>query len=109
MGRPALHDRYRVDKGQKPTFDRVMRGVGVLKKHEVEFNTLTVVNRANSKHPLEVYRFLKKIGSGFIQFIPLVERSVEPGSDTGLDLAAPPEPGGEEPACAGDLMERPGR
>lgn len=90
-GPARLHDRYRVDKGQKPTFDRVMRGVEVLKKHEVEFNTLTVVNRANSKHPLEVYRFLKRIGSGFIQFIPLVERSVEPGSDSGLDLAAPPD------------------
>lgn len=90
-GPARLHDRYRVDKMQKPTFERVMLGVEMLKKHEVEFNTLTVVNRANSKHPLEVYRFLKKIGSGFIQFIPLVERSVEPGSDSGLDLAAPPD------------------
>ena len=92
-GPARLHDRYRVDKGGKPTFDKVMEGVGVLKKHKVEFNTLTVVNRANSRHPLEVYRFLKKIGSGFIQFIPLVERSADPGSDTGLDLAAPPDPG----------------
>ncbi|RKX35387.1 MAG: anaerobic sulfatase maturase [Verrucomicrobia bacterium] len=91
-GPARLHDRYRVDKGGKPTFDKVMQGVGLLKKHKVEFNTLTVVNRANSRHPLEVYRFLKKIGSGFIQFIPLVERSVEPGSDTGLDLAPPPDP-----------------
>jgi uncharacterized protein len=90
-GPARLHDRYRVDKGGKPTFDKVMRGLEFLKKHKVEFNTLTVVNRENSRHPLEVYRFLKKIGSGFIQFIPLVERSVEPGSDTGLDLAAPPD------------------
>jgi len=90
-GPARLHDRYRVDKGGKPTFDKVMQGVEFLKKHKVEFNTLTVVNRANSRHPLEVYRFLKKIGSGFIQFIPLVERSVPPGSDTGLDLAAPPD------------------
>ena len=36
-----------------------MQGVEFLKKHKVEFNTLTVVNRANSRHPLEVYRFLK--------------------------------------------------
>jgi uncharacterized protein len=73
-GPRELHDRYRVNKGQQPTFDDVMRGLGFLKKHKTEFNTLTVVNRANSQHPLEVYRFLKEIGSGFIQFIPLVER-----------------------------------
>ncbi|MEZ5275937.1 MAG: anaerobic sulfatase-maturation protein [Opitutaceae bacterium] len=93
-GPRKLHDRYRVDKGGRPTFDRVMKGLEFLKKHEVEFNTLTVVNRENSRHPLEVYRFLKKIGSGFIQFIPLVERSAAPGTKDGLDLAAPPDPGG---------------
>lgn len=73
-GPRELHDFYRVDKGGAPTFDKVMRGIGILKEHRVEFNTLTVVNRRNSAHPLEVYRFLKEIGSGFMQFIPIVER-----------------------------------
>ena len=93
-----LHDRYRVDKGQKPTFDAVMSGLGFLKKHQVEFNTLTVVNRANSLEPLKVYRFLKEIGSGFLQFIPLVERL--PASLTaapGLTFAEPPAP--QKPAA----------
>ena len=62
-GPRELHDRYRVDKQQRPTFDAVMRGLDFLKKHRTEFNTLTVVNRANSRQPLEVYRFLKEIGS----------------------------------------------
>ena len=31
-GPRELHDRYRVDKGQKPTFDRVMAGLALLKK-----------------------------------------------------------------------------
>jgi len=73
-GPRELHDRYRVDRGGKPTFDRVMRGLEHLQKHKVEFNTLTVVNRYNAKRPLEVYRFLKAIGSQFHQFIPIVER-----------------------------------
>ena len=77
-GPRELHDQYRVDKQQNPTFDAVMRGLGFLKKHEVEFNTLTVVNRANSQKPIEVYRFLKEIGSRFLQFIPLVERQPPP-------------------------------
>lgn len=89
-GPRELHDRYRVDKGQKPTFDKVMRGLDVLKKHSVEFNTLTVVNRANSQRPLEVYRFLKDIGSEFLQFIPLVERKAH-ADEPGFNLAAPPD------------------
>ena len=83
-GPREIHDRYRVDKGGKPTFDKVMQGMELLKKHNVEFNTLTVVNRHNSKYPLEVYRFLKKHGQGFMQFIPLVERT---GSS---EMLAPP-------------------
>ncbi|HNT87447.1 MAG TPA: anaerobic sulfatase-maturation protein [Candidatus Hydrogenedentes bacterium] len=88
-GPEKLHDRYRVDKGQHPTFKRVMRGIECMKKHGVEFNTLTCVQRHNSHHPLEVYRFLKEAGSGFMQFIPIVERRApEPGSD-GLSLVTP--------------------
>jgi len=91
-GPRELHDAYRVDKGQQPTFDRVMSGLEVLKKHRVEFNTLTTVHRKNSQHPLEVYRFLRKIGSGFIQFIPIVERAAPPaGKHPGLWLAPPPD------------------
>ncbi len=90
-GPAELHDQYRVDKRQQPTFDKVMRGLEFLKKHRVEFNTLTVVNCANSQHPLEVYRFLKSIGSGFLQFIPLVERAAPTEMKTaGYDFAAPP-------------------
>jgi len=93
-GPRRLHDTYRVDKGQKPTFDRVMAGMDLLKKHGVEFNTLTVVNASNVKHPVEVYDFLREMGSGFIQFIPLVERLPAEGSAMeGLDYAEPPEPG----------------
>lgn len=93
-GPRELHDRWRVDKKDQPTFDAVMRGLGFLKKHGVEFNTLTVVNRTNSQKPLEVYRFLKEIGSGFIQFIPLVERLPQTRLRIlGFDLAEPPEPG----------------
>ena len=88
-GPRELHDCYRVDKGQAPTFDRVMRGIAKLKEHKVEFNTLTVVHRRNSQHPLEVYRFLKEIGSGFIQFIPIVERKAVQADDAGLVLIKP--------------------
>jgi len=86
-GPAEMHDAYRVDKRQQPTFEKVMRGLELLKQHRVEFNTLTVVNRINSQSPLEVYRFLKSIGSQYLQFIPLVERAA-----TGGTLAEPQLP-----------------
>ncbi|RLC27962.1 MAG: anaerobic sulfatase maturase, partial [Deltaproteobacteria bacterium] len=93
-GPRKLHDLYRVDKRQRPTFDRVMRSLEFLKKHDTEFNTLTVVNNANSRYPLEVYRFLKEVGKGFMQFIPLVERKPDKEArELGLELGMPPVPG----------------
>jgi len=90
-GPVKLHDTYRVDKKGGATYEQVLRGLRMLKKHAVEFNTLTVVSRANGQRPLEVYRFLRDIGSGFIQFIPLVERLADSeAKKLGLNLAAPP-------------------
>ena len=91
-GPAELHDFYRVDKGGAPTFDRVMRGLRFLKKHQVEFNALTVVNRQNSQHPLRVYRFLKGIGCQFMQFIPIVERVAKAANPDGLVLISPRDP-----------------
>ena len=88
-----LHDQYRVDKRQQPTFRQVMRGLDLLKKHGVQFNTLTVVHRANSRQPLAVYRFLQSIGSQFLQFIPLVERAVPDSQPATFAFAEPPIPG----------------
>ena len=58
-GPPAMHDAYRVDKGGKPTFDRVMKGLEVLKRHQVDWNVLTTVHAVNGDHGREVYRFLR--------------------------------------------------
>jgi len=75
-GPRELHDAYRVDKGGKPTFDRVMRGLDRLKAHGVRWNALTTVNRANQTQGARVYRFLRDdLGAEFIQFIPIVERA----------------------------------
>ena len=78
-----LHDYFRVDKGGKPTFDKVMRGLRLLQKHGVEYNLLTTVNRINAAHPLEVYRFLRdEARTSWIQFIPVIERT----NPSGLNL-----------------------
>src|SRR6478609_840740 len=74
-GPRAMHDAYRVDKGGKPTFDRVMRGLDALKRAGVEWNALTTVNAANGDHGREVYTFLRdELGARFVRRIPVVER-----------------------------------
>jgi len=73
-GPRVIHDHYRVTKGNKPTFDKVVDAAKLLKRYGVPFNTLTCVHRFNAKRPLDVYRFLRReIGSTYIQFIPIVE------------------------------------
>lgn len=73
-GPAELHDRYRVTRSGKPTFEKVMAGVAALKRHQVPFNALVTVNRTNARFPLEVYRFLtRELGATYIQFNPCVE------------------------------------
>lgn len=75
-GPAALHDAYRVDRGGKPTHNRVMNGLRRLKSHGVDFNVLTTVHDANVRQPLDVYRYLRDdAGTTFMQFIPIVEPS----------------------------------
>ena len=73
-GPKELHDRYRLAKDGKPTFDKVYAAAQMLHRHHVPFNALCVVNRVNARRPLDVYRFLKnEIRPREMQFIPCVE------------------------------------
>jgi uncharacterized protein len=86
-GPRELHDAYRVDKGGKPTFDRVLRGLGRLQAHGVRWNVLTTVHHANEDHGLEVYRFLRdELGAAYIQLIPIVERPAPGGIPVGAEV-----------------------
>jgi uncharacterized protein len=73
-GPEKMHNCYRKDCGGKGTFARVMRGIELLRKHAVDFNTLTVLHDYNVRHPLAMYRFFKETGSRYMQFSPVVER-----------------------------------
>ena len=73
-GPQELHDRFRVDKGGHPTFEKVFAAGQLLQKYQVPYNTLTVVNRVNAKKPLDVYRFIsRELRPRQLQFIPCVE------------------------------------
>ncbi len=83
MDGPAeLHDRYRVDKGGKPTHARVLAAWERLRAHGVDTNILCTVNSANAEVPLEVYRYFRDLlNAEFLQFIPIVEREGDGASD----------------------------
>lgn len=95
-GPEHLHDCYRKSRSNKGTHAKVVSAIELLKKYQVEFNTLTVVNARNVKQPVEVYQFLKSIGSTYLQFIPLVEREAlqdpDANHDSAVLLASPGEP-----------------
>ena len=86
-----IHDKYRVDPAGHPTFDRVMKAIKLMKVNRVEFNTLSCVTRQNAKYAVEIYDFLKGVGSKHLQFIPIVERKAcSDALNPDLELAPPP-------------------
>ena len=73
-GERTYHDALRRTPSDKPSFDRVMRGVRLLQRHGVDFNILAVVNALNADDPEGFYSFFRSIGCHYIQFAPIVER-----------------------------------
>lgn len=72
-GPEELHDKYRVNKGGAKTWRKVMDAIQVLQRHKVEFNILCVLSQANVHQPRELYRWFRKQGFEYMQFIPLAE------------------------------------
>lgn len=73
-GPQEFHDEFRKNKHGRPSFNKVMQGISLLKKHGVEWNGMAVVNDFNADYPLDFYNFFKEIGCQYIQFTPIVER-----------------------------------
>ncbi len=97
-GPQAYHDKYRVDKAGEATFEKVIQGLALLKKHKVEFNTLTAVHNDNANFPLDIYHFLKESGSKFMQFIPIVEKA--------MTSPLPMQQLDSEPGCQGEIPRK---
>ena len=89
-----IHDAFRRTKGHGPTFDRVMQTVRLFRRHGVEYNTLSVVNRKSEGRGGEIYRFFRDVvKSRYMQFLPAVEHTVRrPGLARPL-IVSPSEEG----------------
>lgn len=72
-GPKPLHDKLRVTKNGKPTFDYVKKAINLLHHHQTPFHALCVVNHYNAQEPLAVYRFLRdEVRPRMIQFLSAV-------------------------------------
>ncbi len=74
-GPKSVHDANRLTRFEEPTFDKVIEGLECLKRAGVEFNTLSAVSSASAGHGVEIYNFLKSLGSHYMQFLPVSEHT----------------------------------
>lgn len=92
-GPEALHNHYRIDYAGGGTWDKVLRGIEICQRHDVEFNALVVINRVTADHPDEILDFFLEKEIRFLQFIPCVEQ--DPHSQSAADFCVTPEQYGE--------------
>jgi uncharacterized protein len=81
-GPQEMHDRYRLTKDHRSTFEDTKRGYKFLRQHGINCDILCVVNAHNVHHPNEVYRFFKEIKAAYVSFLPMVER--QPENESGV-------------------------
>lgn len=69
-GPPKIHDRFRTGPKGEPTFQKVMNAAELLKRAQVDWNALCVVTGPAAAHGGQIYKFLKRNGCRYLQFIP---------------------------------------
>ncbi|HWQ77922.1 MAG TPA: anaerobic sulfatase maturase [Anaerovoracaceae bacterium] len=74
-GTQWLHDENRKDHGGSGTYGRAVAAARRLQAHGIQPDLLCTVTSAIAKEPLAVYRALRELDTGWIQFIPIVRRT----------------------------------
>jgi len=73
-GPASMHDASRPDRHGRPTHERAMRGLRLLRAAGIEPDVLCTLNALTAAHPREVYRFFLDQNVQWVQFLPVVER-----------------------------------
>ncbi len=73
-GPAVLHDASRPDRHGRPTHERAVRGLGLLRAAGIEPDVLCTLNALTAAHPREVYRFFVDQNVQWVQFLPVVEK-----------------------------------
>ena len=73
-GTPSRHDSNRQDASGNSTYERIKKNIALLQSYGINPDLLCTVNSETVRKPLEVYENLKNLRTGWIQFIPVVNR-----------------------------------
>ncbi len=76
-GTKWLHDEYRKDHSGRGTYDRAVASVRRLQAHGVQPDLLCTVTASIANEPVAVYNALRDLNTGWIQFIPIVNKSAD--------------------------------
>ena len=83
-GPEALHNECRRDARGAGTWERAVRAVKLLRQRGAEVNLLCVVHARTAGQPKKVYRALRDMGTGWLQFIPCLDPLQGPPSGYSL-------------------------
>ena len=72
-GTVRTHNQNRLDSRHEGSFRRVWESIKILKKHEVDFNILTVVSKDTALAIDKIYRFYRARGLLYQQYIPCLD------------------------------------
>ena len=86
-----LHDMSRVDAHGDGTYAKVFRAIKTLEKFNIEYNILSVVTEAASKHPDTVWNSIITHNFRYIQFSPCLGGMKDGGAEKGGGLAVSPK------------------
>lgn len=81
------NDAFRHNAVGNGTFSSVMHTIDLFKKHNVDFNILTVVNKRTAASIGKIYKFYKKQHFDFLQFIPCLDPFDVPSGTMPYSLA----------------------
>jgi uncharacterized protein len=73
-GAAWLHDKYRKNYGGQGSHKNAVSAIRRLQAHNVQPDLLCTVTSSAAREPLAVYRALRELNTGWIQFIPIVRR-----------------------------------
>ncbi len=72
-----VHNTYRKDKRGRGSYDLAVAAARRLQAHGIQPDLLCTVTSDSVKDPVAVYRALRDLNTGWIQFIPIVRRELD--------------------------------
>lgn len=88
-GPREIHNFHRNTNSEAGSWEGTMKGLSLLRDYGISFNTLTTITSHGAMYPLEIYNFLKGLGSKYQQFSPVVERYPRNVGSSAFGLASP--------------------